>query len=256
MPEVLIDGVGFNVAELGPTEQEAHPPVVMLHGLLLGNLATWYLGCGPMLARRRRVVCYDLRGHGRSQRPATGYSVAAMADDLGGLIERLELGPRVDLVGHSYGALIALEHRRRYPERVRRLVLVEPPLAPGDLGEVESFLSRSPEQMAQSLPAGLALAGRRARRLVEGMLALATETELVRVLAEREGVPDAVVAGLGAETLVVFGAESPCRAQAARIAALAPSARVEVLPGGHFLPLQAPGPLSERIVHHLEGDRG
>lgn len=255
MPAVLTNGVRLNVAELGTAVLGVAPAVVMVHGLLLGNLATWYLGPGAILASRRRVICYDLRGHGRSERPARGYAVTAMASDLLGLLDALELDT-VDLVGHSYGALIALELSLRHPGRVRRRVLVEPPLASGDLGEIEAFLSRSPDQMLASLPAGLDLGGRRARRLLEGMVALASQTELVAVLAERVGVPVDSLTRLGRETLLVYGSDSPLHAQASRIQALAPSVRVETLPGGHFLPLQAAGPLAALIAQHLEARDG
>jgi len=250
VPAVLANGVRLNVAELGQG-----PAVVAVHGLLLGNLATWYLGAGSLLAEHRRVICYDLRGHGRSERPLSGYSVSAMAADLLGLLDALGL-ERVDLVGHSYGALIGLELRLRHPERVRRLVLVEPPLAPGDLGEIEAFLSRTPEEMLASLPAGLELGGRRARRMLEGMVALASQTELLAVLAERAGVPDSSLTSLGRETMIIFGAASPCSAQAARVHALAPGVRVELLPGGHFLPLEAARPLAALIGEHLEAADG
>ena len=99
------------------------PDVVMLHGLL-GNLAVWHLKIAPMLQREFRVTTYDQRGHGFSQMPATGYSTRDMALELEGLLEALEM-ERVYLVGHSYGADIALHFALLRPQRVQKLVLLD-----------------------------------------------------------------------------------------------------------------------------------
>ncbi len=67
--------------------------------MFLGSLATWYFTTGAVLARRHRVFMYDLRGHGRSTRPASGYGVRQQADDLAVLVERFAGGEPVTLVG-------------------------------------------------------------------------------------------------------------------------------------------------------------
>jgi pimeloyl-ACP methyl ester carboxylesterase len=99
------------------------PDVVMIHGLT-GNLAVWHLKIIPMLMDRFRVLTYDLRGHGYSDMPPTGYSATDMANDLKELLDGLEI-EEVDLVGHSFGADIALYFSLLYPERVRKVVAIE-----------------------------------------------------------------------------------------------------------------------------------
>src|SRR5438552_3613592 len=119
--DVVVNGVTFHTQELGAGERTS---VVMLHGLLLGTLAAWYFTAAPALASARRVLLYDLRGHGRTERTRDGYDAGTMARDLAALAARFDERP-VDVVGHSFGALTALRFALDHPERVRRLVLVE-----------------------------------------------------------------------------------------------------------------------------------
>jgi pimeloyl-ACP methyl ester carboxylesterase len=75
-----------------------------------------------------RITTYDLRGHGYSDVPPTGYTTADHASDLRQLLDNLGI-QRAHVMGHSFGADIALHFTILFPERVDRLVLVEPALA-------------------------------------------------------------------------------------------------------------------------------
>jgi pimeloyl-ACP methyl ester carboxylesterase len=99
------------------------PDVVMIHGLT-GNLAVWHLKIIPLLMDRFRILTYDLRGHGYSEMPPTGYSATDMAGDLEGLLDELGIED-ASLVGHSFGADIALYFALLYPDRVRKVVAIE-----------------------------------------------------------------------------------------------------------------------------------
>src|SRR3954453_19429736 len=95
------------------------PDLGMVHGLT-GNLAVWHLQIVPELSERYRVLTYDLRGHGHSDAPRRGYTPDQMADDLLGLLDELAI-ERPVVVGHRYGADIALYHALRHPNRVREV---------------------------------------------------------------------------------------------------------------------------------------
>jgi pimeloyl-ACP methyl ester carboxylesterase len=99
------------------------PDVVMVHGIT-GNLAVWHLHLVPALADRLRLLTYDLRGHGHSDTPPTGYSPDAMATDLLDLLDALEI-ERPVVVGHSYGADIALYLAANHPRRLSQVVAIE-----------------------------------------------------------------------------------------------------------------------------------
>jgi len=99
------------------------PSLVLIHGLT-GNLAVWHLKIVPLLSDDFRILTYDLRGHGYSDMPPTGYSADDMAGDLLELTDALGI-ERSTLVGHSYGADIALYLAARYPDRVEQVIAIE-----------------------------------------------------------------------------------------------------------------------------------
>lgn len=99
------------------------PDVVMIHGLT-GNLAVWHLKISPLLWDHFRITTYDLRGHGYSDMPPSGYAAGDMALDLGELMDELGI-ERAALVGHSYGADISLYYALLHPERVTRVMAIE-----------------------------------------------------------------------------------------------------------------------------------
>jgi pimeloyl-ACP methyl ester carboxylesterase len=111
-----VDGAWLRVRDEG-----SGPPVVLVHGFGL-SLAS-FSALARELACCHRVISYDQRGFGRSERPASGYGTARHARDLITLVRRLGL-QRPVLVGHSYGASVALAVARELGEGAR-LVLVD-----------------------------------------------------------------------------------------------------------------------------------
>jgi pimeloyl-ACP methyl ester carboxylesterase len=119
MPKATLqNGVRIHYQQVGEG-----PDLVMVHGLT-GNLAVWHLRIVPELSGHFRILTYDLRGHGYSDTPRSGYSADAMADDLIQLLDCLEI-ERPVIAGHSYGADIALYHALRHPDRVREVIAIE-----------------------------------------------------------------------------------------------------------------------------------
>src|SRR5579864_4947331 len=115
MADVGARGVCFHVERLGESKAEL---VVFLHGLVMDNLSSWYFTLANPAAGVARVVLYDLRGHGWSERPRTGYSLAEMTADLRALLDELNETRPVYLVGNSFGGLLALAFARAHPGRV------------------------------------------------------------------------------------------------------------------------------------------
>jgi pimeloyl-ACP methyl ester carboxylesterase len=102
--------------------------LILIHGLLMNR--RMYEGLGPTLAARgHRVICADLLGHGRSDRPEDPrlYSMPLFARQLLALIDHLELEEAV-VGGTSLGANVALELATRAPERARGLFIEMPVL--------------------------------------------------------------------------------------------------------------------------------
>lgn len=97
-------------------------PLVLLHG----GAQTPALSFGalmPLLTPHRRVIPIELQGHGRTADPeGREITLARMADDVVGVLDHLGL-ERADVLGFSWGGLVALETALRHPARVDRLVL-------------------------------------------------------------------------------------------------------------------------------------
>jgi pimeloyl-ACP methyl ester carboxylesterase len=200
------------------------------------------------------VLLHDLRGHGKSELAPTGYDTATLAGDLEALLPLAGDGP-VTLVGHSWGALVALRFALAHPGRVARLALVEAPLPPSSATALGGFLDLPPDEMARALPGPLrqALPTRAGRALMARLWRLRTETTLLADLAAEPDVDDGALAGLGCPVLLLYGDRSACRPAGDRLARVLPRARLAVLPGGHYLPVEASDAVTaelERFLHH------
>jgi haloacetate dehalogenase len=103
------------------------PPVVLLHGHPRTH-TTWY-AVAPLLARRHTVICPDLRGYGRSDKPPSTedhrpHSKRAMAADIAALVTALG-HERFAVVGHDRGAYVALRTALDHADRVERLAVLD-----------------------------------------------------------------------------------------------------------------------------------
>jgi pimeloyl-ACP methyl ester carboxylesterase len=117
MPDVTVNGLQLFYQQSGEGLD-----VVLVHAVT-SNQAVWlFSGLIDALAAEFRVTSYDLRGHGASDRPATGYTSAVMADDLQKLHAALGLKPAL-LLGHSFGGVSALHAAHLHPECVRGVIL-------------------------------------------------------------------------------------------------------------------------------------
>jgi len=124
MGDFLYEGHRISYDSYGEGERV----LVLVHGLLMNR--RMYERLGPALARRgNRVICVDLLGHGRSDRPEDLrlYSMPLFARQVAALLDHLEL-PSAVVGGTSLGANVALELAARDPDRVRALFVEMPVL--------------------------------------------------------------------------------------------------------------------------------
>lgn len=97
-------------------------PMVFVNSSML-NTEMWEYQIPFFAERGYRCVTFDRRGHGRSDRPAAGYDLDTLADDLAALVDHLDLRD-VTFVGHSLGGAEIVRYLARHgEERARRAVL-------------------------------------------------------------------------------------------------------------------------------------
>jgi pimeloyl-ACP methyl ester carboxylesterase len=233
MAEVVLNGVRHHVQRLGRGSQT----VVFVHGLVMDNLASWYFTVGAPLAARADVVLYDLRGHGKSERPATGYALADLEADLGALVSSLQLDHPVHLVGNSFGGLLALSFALSHPEAVASLMLVDAHLGrPGWSDAMAQTLSlqgaEREERIRHDFQHWLGRhSERKSTRLASTALALVEQTSLIADLRGSPGVSKERVRELRCPTLALYGEQSDLRPDAAFLSEEVPRADVRIRPG-------------------------
>lgn len=111
---IIAGGAGcqLHLVEAGNPEGQ---PILFIHGLSQCWL-TWSRQLESDLARNYRLIAMDMRGHGKSDKPRTGYDDSRLwADDVAAIIRELDLDRPV-LSGWSYGPLVILDYVRHYGE--------------------------------------------------------------------------------------------------------------------------------------------
>ena len=109
------------------------PPLLLLHPT--GFLARTWQPIAEALAQPEdgslghRVYAPDMRGHGDSDKPTSGYHWQAFVDDLKAFLDRFALR-NLPVVGHSFGGTVATALAAQHPEYFSRLVLIEPIIIP------------------------------------------------------------------------------------------------------------------------------
>ena len=104
---------------------------VLLHGWPQDG-SSWSRVAPMLVEAGYRVVCPDLKGFGRSDKPRKGYDPTTLGDEISQLIRALHARKAV-LVGHDWGGAVALATAFRHPGRVRALVTVSSPFRQLDL---------------------------------------------------------------------------------------------------------------------------
>ncbi len=243
-------------------------PLVLVHaGIADGRM---WDGQVEALARRYRVVRYDMRGFGKTALVEGPYS---HHEDLRGLLDSLEIG-RAHLVGCSMGAGVVLDFALRYPERVGALVLVGSAVGgfegdfelpeqwdqlvaadeAGDLGRVSELEVQiwvdGPRRRPEDVDASV-------RDLVREMNLIALQNEASGLGAELSPDPSAVdrLTEIVAPALILVGdSDQPMTLVAADLLAKKlPNARKAVMTGTAHLPnMERPEEFNRILLDYLE----
>lgn len=265
MAEVQLNGVTIAYQQLGEG-----PDLVLVHGLAASR-AFWFLQYAMPLAKHFRITLFDLRGHGYSSMPPSGYEAIRAADDILGLLDHLGIADCA-LVGHSYGGGVALEFAGAHPERVNRLAVLDTKvnaLQPSQRLSDSPYLSpfevevahKSGHDWEQEQQVGLLFLevlarwrtggggaelkdvftpfgeGRGAQRTAKQYLELIDSTT---ALAEMvlPGIDGPAIAALPMPCLWIYGEWSRCMPSCRALSALRAADEFRIVPkGGHFFPI-------------------
>ena len=253
-------------------------PIIIVHGG--PGLDHAYLQPGlDILAQRNTLIYYDQRGTGRSsaELEPSVINMQAFVEDLEALRETLGYG-QVDILGHSFGAVIALEYAVAHPESLRTLVLMNP-TEPGrrfseelaerqraaqtvedstelaTLTRAEGFAARDPATVSQVFRVRFRQALRDRERIGDLDLDLAEATakngaEVGRLLGESMGPLDFWdrLGEIQVPTLVLHGRFDPTPlAMSQALADGLPLGRLVILESGHFPYVEDPNGLFSAI---------
>jgi pimeloyl-ACP methyl ester carboxylesterase len=252
LAERIVRGLRFHVQRLGSADG---PTIVFLHGLVMDNLSSWFFTVANAAAERRPVLLYDLRGHGKSERPPRGYALDEHVADLAALLE-IERIDRAILVGNSFGGLLALAFARAFPGKVAGACLVDAHLGDSSFGEqmagtLELDGEARDRRIGELFASWIGRNSERKRsKLADAASALVHRTTLVEDL--RRTLPLALD-GLDVPILALYGERSDLRARGETILSTLPSARVEILPGcTHSILWEATALVRSRIIRFTE----
>lgn len=259
--EALVDGIRLHYELAGQTG----PLVVLTHGL--GSRLEFFDSHVDALARHYRVVRWDLRGAGRSEKPSGPYSPALFARDLAGLLDHLGEATAY-LVGHSGGGVVSQRFALDHPERTLALVLAS------TSSEVGAKATAAWNRLADVVEErGFGPGDRDPDPRGFGPAFAAARPDVVRALAEqtRENDPRAYAASarafgsynwtdeldaLRAPTLVLQGLADQMTPPGGSVilSRRLPHARLVMVPdAGHNLPIEMPALFSATILAFLGG---
>jgi 3-oxoadipate enol-lactonase len=246
-------------------------PLIFIHGYT-NDHDLWHESMAAF-SREYRCVAYDVRGHGGSSSPMTGYGVHDHTDDLLRVMDSLEI-PKASLIGLSMGGGIALSAALAHPERVDRLVLASSTVGglPWEEGMWNYF--RDFETASRNLGVQVAIdkvwingplftSVKRYpalhRRLREMASRFSGGNIFDRAQYARPPVPDCDRLGeIRCPTLVIRGELDPPEfvRRAKLLAEKIAGARHEIIPGaGQFTNLEAPT-LFNKVVHRFLKETG
>ena len=258
MDFIEANGVGLRCELSGSGERT----LVLVHEMG-GSLESWD-DVAPRFAKSRRVLRYDTRGAGLSQKARGELTFPTMADDIAALLDHFAITGKVALAGVAVGGAIALQFAARYPARTSAVAVGSP--ATGMAAE-----RRAPalERVARIEAAGMALAVEdsmlngyapelrgdikrferfRARWLGNDPSSYAT---IYRMLAAADMQDE--LAGLTCPVLVIGGSLDRVRppAVAKSVVKAIPGARYVEIRTGHYMAVQTPELFSDTIEEFL-----
>jgi pimeloyl-ACP methyl ester carboxylesterase len=235
MPATIANGIRQNHEVLLPRGTAPDPPtIVCVHGILIDSLASYYFTVAQALRDAGfRVVLYDLRGHGKTEQPPSGYRVDDFVADLAGLLDALGVGAAYFL-GNSFGGTVVYGFAARHPHRVAGITVIESePATTAWSTKMAANLHKAATQLGtwEATAWITARYGRDLARRAKRAARLLGATTLERDLPTSTVLSEPGIAAIECPTLALYGSKSDLAAQAEHLRALMPGYEAVILPG-------------------------
>ena len=246
MPEFDSDGVKIAYTDKGEGE-----PILLIHGFASNVNANWVdpSWVATLIGAGRRVIAYDNRGHGKSEKlydPAL-YGAPAMAEDACRLLDHLGIS-RADVLGYSMGARIAAFLVFQHPERVRSVVF-----AGLGINMVRGMVGAGPLARALEVPSIDDVTNDTARSFRR--FAEQTNSDLKALAAcmrgPREKVTAEALATIAVPALVAVGSEDVIGGSGAALAALIPGAQALEIKGRDHMKAVGDSQFKQGVLNFL-----
>lgn len=239
--------------------------VILLHELG-GSLESWD-GVVEQLKDRYRLLRYDLRGAGQSETPPQPFTVDDWVADLRELIAVTQLPPPYHLVGGAVGALIAVSFALQYPQEVASVTLLAPALGVSDPARRQEMTDRTNTAMqkgiavvadaalAKSYPEAVRHDKARFERFRQTMINSDPRGWAYCNYALMNAQVEHRLGELRPPVQFLAGSLDPLRMPAIvkALAAKAAAARFEEIESGHFMHVQTPALVADKIKGWVDG---
>ena len=210
-------------------------PLILLHGN--GESSDYFRGQIDVFAERYHVYAPDTRGHGRTPRGVSPFTIRQFAEDLRGFLDEHQI-EKAHLLGFSDGGNIAMAFALRYPERVDRLIL--------------NGANLSPAGAKRSVQIPIEIGCRIAKRFAVKNESARRKAELLGLMVEEPNVQPAELQSIRAKTLVIAGTRDMIlRRHTELIAASIPDAQLVFLEGDHFVAGKHPEAFNRAVLAFL-----
>lgn len=270
MTVAIINGHKLNYVQINPQlAGDQFEDLVMVHGLAT-NMAFWYFQYVPVFSKKYRVTLYDLRGHGRSEMTASGYTPYNLATDLHCLLNHLGI-ERAYFIVHSFGGVVALNLASIDPQRIAGLILADTHIytfrqlqereswqygkkIQSILNQYELNLETNNSEFGcklltllakmqlenKNVPTDLAglsnpFTGKFSNRTAAQWLNLMTKTSAEKELMSEDGLTEEKLRSFNFPILLIYGENSQAKLTGEKLSELLPNAEFRCVHGaGHF----------------------
>ncbi len=211
--------------------------VVFNHGLIMDNLSSWYFTLGSRVSTFSRAILYDLRGHGKSSRPVSGYTISDFVEDLYRLTETLCKKDTIYLVGNSFGGLLNCAFALKYPKKVKGIVLVDTLIQDSDFAKdmkttLELQGQKRDSMITRSFKNWLGRHSEKKRnKLAKTASSLVYETDLIKDIEKSSELSIEQIKSIKAPVLSIFGENSNVRQRGESLIKYIPKCELNIYSG-------------------------